>query len=133
MSVKRLTRTKPRRKDDFMAACKGYTAYQTAVALSDLTPGVDWRRCSKGFMADEWVRGASYVSSRTDLGTVTVAALGLMLRFPRNSVIATAHKISQATRLSMKNPIDKGIIITEVVKTLGLVTREHVAYCLRNF
>ena len=64
---------------------------------------------------------------------VTVAALGLMLGFPRSVVLGAAYEISQATRLSMKNPIDKGIIITEVVKTLGLVTREHVAYCLRNF
>jgi hypothetical protein len=35
----------------FMDIVKGLTAHQAALALNSLTPGIDWRNCSKGFMA----------------------------------------------------------------------------------
>lgn len=38
----------------FMAATKGVDDYSVAQALSDLTPGLDWRNCSRGHMARRW-------------------------------------------------------------------------------
>lgn len=40
----------------FMAATKGVDAHTVARALSKLTPGLNWRRCSRGHMAQEYAR-----------------------------------------------------------------------------
>lgn len=42
------------RKDDFLLAVKGLGGYNVAVALSQLTPGIDWSGCSKTHMAEEY-------------------------------------------------------------------------------
>jgi hypothetical protein len=37
--------------DDFLAAVRGIEGRHVAIALSTLTPGIDWRGCSKARMA----------------------------------------------------------------------------------
>jgi hypothetical protein len=38
----------------FLAAARPYTTYHVATALSNLTPGVNWRGCGKKEMADQF-------------------------------------------------------------------------------
>lgn len=42
----------------FMAATKGVDAHTVARALSKLTPGHNWRGCSRGYMAQEYARAS---------------------------------------------------------------------------
>lgn len=41
-------------EEEFKTAVKGVPAYTVALALNSITPGVDWRGCSKKDMAEEW-------------------------------------------------------------------------------
>ncbi len=58
----------------FMAAAKGVPAYRVAFALNGLTPGTDWRQCSKSHMAEEWAR-RDHAFGRSSLRPVTIARL----------------------------------------------------------
>ncbi|MCQ4311676.1 hypothetical protein NAV33_07180 [Pseudomonas stutzeri] len=59
---------------EFMAATKGVPAYRVAYALNGLTPGTDWRGCSKSHMAEEWAtRDRAF--GRSSLRPVTIARL----------------------------------------------------------
>jgi ribosomal protein L44E len=50
-----------KQRDAFMAACKGYTAHQVSIAMNKQTPGINWRKCSKGHMADSYAAAGQYI------------------------------------------------------------------------
>ena len=54
----------------FMKAMKGVTAHQAATALSNLTPGIDWRGCGKKHLAASW-RDRHGASGYSELLAVT--------------------------------------------------------------
>ena len=50
-----MNNTKQKHMDEFMAATKGFTAHEVAVQVQELfTPGINWRRCGKRHMAEEY-------------------------------------------------------------------------------
>jgi hypothetical protein len=54
-----LTKPNPAEREDFeafMLAVRGVPAYRVAFAVNKLTPGTDWRGCSKSQMAVEWAQ-----------------------------------------------------------------------------
>ena len=52
--------TEQRTREQFMAAVKDLTAWEVAKAMNTLTPGVNWKGCSKGHMAESWVRNDAH-------------------------------------------------------------------------
>jgi len=76
----------------FMDIVKGLTAHQTALALNSLTPGIDWRNCSKGFMASKW-------SCRTKVWEFSIA------KMPTPDCLARAVKVVQAQYEHKLNPL----------------------------
>lgn len=44
------------RRAAFMRATKGADAYTVAQALNTFVPGLDFRKCPRGHMADAWAR-----------------------------------------------------------------------------
>lgn len=75
---------------EFMARTRGVPAWTVAKALSRLTPGIDWRRCSRGRMADEWAAarataevGGSVLSIYASLKYVTLDALAAAIEAAR--------------------------------------------------
>lgn len=50
----------------FKAATKGLHPWTVAKAMNALTPGVDWRRCSKGRMADAFATGEHRLDRHDD-------------------------------------------------------------------
>ena len=53
--MKRLTRTRPKSQEQFMAYFRGVPASKLWKALNKLTPGIDWSRCPKEHLAWCWV------------------------------------------------------------------------------
>ena len=53
-----------------MEAFKGLSSFQAALAFNQLTPGTDWRSCTKGYMCEEWAR-RNHVFGRKSLAAVT--------------------------------------------------------------
>lgn len=76
----RITRTKPRRLEDFMALCRPYTASQVAKACNLLTPGIDWMKCSKGHMGSQWACDSNTLHKR-EWQDVALADIEQALRF----------------------------------------------------
>lgn len=62
-----------RKAEHFMAAVRGVPAPVVANALSALTPGIDWRKCGKNYMAAQWATDEKY--SHRQLHGVTLDAL----------------------------------------------------------
>lgn len=71
--------------ESFMAAVRGMPAHQVAFAFNSLTPGTDWRRCSKGYIAYEWARRASIYSNgrlkHVTIERITAAADSIRQRY----------------------------------------------------
>jgi hypothetical protein len=41
---------------EFMTRTRGVHAWTVARAMNRLTPGIDWRKCSRIYMANEWAK-----------------------------------------------------------------------------
>jgi len=48
------------RRQALVDIMRGVPAYKVMRALNTLTPGLDWRGCGKGAVADEFSRGTSF-------------------------------------------------------------------------
>lgn len=59
------------RRVAFMRATKGADPYTVAQAVSALTPGVDWRCCSRGHIADAFAVGRDGLSQLDLKGLMT--------------------------------------------------------------
>lgn len=66
---------KAERHAAFKEATRGLHAYRVAVTLSRLTPGSDWRRCTKGFMCAQFADATSGALGRLTCEQIRAAMM----------------------------------------------------------
>lgn len=64
-----------RTKEQFMDAVKGIEKHHVVFAMNALTPGIDWRGCSKGHMAESWARNIVGFRTTMDFTAERVARM----------------------------------------------------------
>jgi hypothetical protein len=71
-------------KAEFMTAVRGLSPHSVAVALGEFTFGVNWRRCPKGHMAEQYARavvgGPKYIPSHPRLAYIDLQRLARVAR-----------------------------------------------------
>jgi len=67
----KLTKEQQAEFDQFMEAVRGVPAHRVAFALNRLTPTTDWRRCTKGMMAQSFAQRDCRIL-RSSLYAVTI-------------------------------------------------------------
>jgi hypothetical protein len=53
-----------RTKEEFMKRFRGVPTYLLVRAINELTPGVNWSGCSKGYIAEAWTAGFKHLGNR---------------------------------------------------------------------
>lgn len=133
MTARRIPRKQTRDPLRFMEAVVGHSAHRVAVALSSLTPGIDWRGSTKGTMAEHWAKrkpGWPYGALiRVELEDITSA-----LAYPLPSIQALRVDAMKALGVSYRRGTeeDKARIEAFIIERLPGVSRAWIVRALNT-
>lgn len=76
-----------------------------AYALNDLTPGTDWRKCSKSLMAEEWAR-RDHVFGRSSLRPVTIERLSAAISLALDGIAKQMKRQNKLREVELRSGRD---------------------------